>query len=41
VLESLWEQSVIRSLRKVSQENGNDDTGADSNVISFPDRKSA
>lgn len=41
VLESLWEQSVIRSLRKVSQEDGNDDTGADSNFISFPDRKSA
>ena len=29
VLENLWEQSVIRSLRKVSQENGNDESGAD------------
>ena len=41
VLENLWEQSVIRSLRKVSQENGGDDKEADSNVISFPDRRSA
>jgi transcriptional regulator with XRE-family HTH domain len=41
VLESLWEQSVIRSLRKVSQENGDGDAGADSNVIAFPERKSA
>jgi transcriptional regulator with XRE-family HTH domain len=40
VLENLWEQSVIRSLRKVSQENGNDDAGGDSNVIAFQ-RKSA
>jgi len=41
VIESLWEQSVIRSLRKASQKNANDDTGADSNVITFPERKSA
>jgi hypothetical protein len=41
VLLSLWEQSVIRSLRKVSQENGDGEAGADSNVIAFPERKSA
>jgi transcriptional regulator with XRE-family HTH domain len=41
VLENLWQQSVIRSLRKVSQENGGGDVGADSNVITFPERKSA
>lgn len=41
VLESLWEQSVIRSLRKVSQENGDGEAGVDSNVIAFPERKSA
>jgi hypothetical protein len=41
VLESLWEQSVIRSLRKVSQENGDGEDGADSNVVAFPERKSA
>jgi hypothetical protein len=29
VLENLWEQSVVRSLRKVSEENGNDEPGAD------------
>lgn len=41
VLESLWEHSVIRSLRKVSQENGDGDAGADLNIIAFPERKSA
>jgi transcriptional regulator with XRE-family HTH domain len=41
VLENLWDQSVIRSLRKVSQENGNDEADGDSNVVAFPERKSA
>jgi hypothetical protein len=41
VLESLWEQLVIRSLRKVSQENSDGEAGTDSNVVAFPERKSA
>jgi len=40
VLENLWNQSVIRSLLKVSQEH-NDEMSADTNVIAFPERKSA
>lgn len=40
VLENLWEQSVVRSLRKVSQES-NDELGADSNIVAFPKRKLA
>lgn len=41
VLESLWERSVIDPLLKVSQHNGTDEPPSDTNVVSFPERRSA
>jgi hypothetical protein len=40
VLENLWDQSVIRSLLKLSREY-NDETSTDATVIAFPERKLA
>lgn len=40
VVEILWERSVIASLSRLSQDGG-PESAADTNVIAFPDRKSA
>jgi hypothetical protein len=41
VVENLWERSVIGSLLRLSQEGGPEAMGNDTNVIAFPDRRSA
>lgn len=41
VTENLWDQSVIGSLARLSQETAVDPAAGGANVISFPDRKSA
>ena len=41
LVENLWEQSVIGSLMRLSQEGGAEAMPGDTNVITFPDRKSA
>lgn len=41
VVENLWDQSVIGSLLRLSQESAPDASAGGANVISFPDRKSA
>jgi hypothetical protein len=41
VIEKLWDQSVIGSLARLSQEGAADPAAADTNVVRFPDRKSA